>query len=137
MNSKLITHLSWKRLLTKFNGAYEDFSVSTHKTQFWSSTFNTTVNYNLLNFDPESEGDYVVLSIQSNSLMEALANHIALSKLVSKEEPINWNEHLIEENKPKYLSKPKKTQPHQLFTSFKSDYSKAILAINSMNPTEK
>jgi len=137
MKLKLITHLSWGKLTTNFNGIYEDFSISTIKPYFWSKVFTTTVSYNLLNFDPESPKDYIVLSIQGKSLAEALANHIALSKLVLKEEPINWSQQLIEENKPRHLLKPITIKHSIFFTNFKSNYSRAILAINSMNPSAK
>lgn len=137
MKSKLITHLSWVKLTTNFSDIYEDFSVSTVKSCFWSNTFTTKVMYNLLNFDPESSKDHILLSIQAKSLAEALANHIALSKLVLKEEPINWNQRLIEENKPRHLLKPIGIKNYRFFDNFKSNYSKAILAINSMNPSTK
>ena len=137
MKSKLITYVSWGKLTTKFSSAYEDFSISTIKLRFWSNTFTTAVEYNLSSFDSESPKDYVILSIQGKSITEALANHIALSKLVLKEEPINWDHQLIEENKPRHLLKPIEIKHSRFFSNFKSNYSKAILAINSMNPSAK
>jgi hypothetical protein len=137
MNSRLITQLSFRGILTTFNGAQEGFRISTKKTRLWSTNFITVVEYDLASFDAECTKDYVVLSIESQSLSEALGNHIALSKLVLKEEPINWSQQLIEEHRPKYLIGSVAIKHSKIFSNFKSDYSKAILAINNMNPSHK
>jgi len=134
MSVSLKTYTHSRKLLTNFEGDQEHFSVLTKRITLCSNLHLTEVFYDLSTFDPEGEKNFVVWQTQSTSIREALANHIALVKLVLKEEPINWNQDLIDDHKPKQLLDSLKLPIPKFNKSFRSDYSKAALAICQMYP---
>lgn len=136
MGFKLITYLKNKQIKTVFSGEFDGYTVSTAPISFWISGFRTKVKYDLSAIDPDDE-IYELWSLDSKTLTCALINHIALAKLVLNEEPIDWNEELIEINSPKSLVSSLQISYPKYFPSFKSTYSKAILALSNMNPTVK
>ena len=133
MSAPLKTYIYSRKLLTHFNGALEGFSVSTRRINLCSEVYITEVLYDLSTSDPDDEKDYLIWTIQSASITEALSNHIALVKLVPKEEPINWSRALIDDHKPKQLLGSLKL-PISKLKGFRSSYSKTALAVCQMYP---
>lgn len=136
MGSKLITYLKNRQIETVFCGEFEGYTVSTTPISFWALSFRTKVKYDLSAIDPYDE-IYELWTLDSKNLACALTNHVALTKLVLNEEPIDWNEKLVEVNSPKTLVSSLQISHPKYFPSFKSAYSKAILALSNMNPTIK
>lgn len=133
MSLDLSTDVSAEKIKTVFYGQYEGYVVTTSLQDAELMQFNTKVEYDLSDFDEEA-GVYELCATESDTYLGALANHIAFSKLLFVNEPINFTKALIDSLRKESLKQLVHAKNAEITPDFELDFAHQFLDLCNMNP---